>query len=210
MAARFACPGRPRTRLLCQRGNEDGDDVVDEDVRHIGAGPTGSGSAPPVTPGSHRSRLRHRTAPLVSTTPPRPGPRRRAAGPVTSRHLLLKRECSRSACIANLRLGHEGDGAFLPAPPCVLFRRILCLAYVERKRMARRTILASRSALCSLPQREVGERLGCSANRFSSSTSCSRWLHEPEPGRPNQSLSCRFLKVAPPGTSYNRIWCLRD
>ena len=33
-------------------------------------------------------------------------------------------------------------------------------------------------------------------DRFSSSTSCSRWLHETEPGRPNQSLSCCFLKVA--------------
>ena len=33
-------------------------------------------------------------------------------------------------------------------------------------------------------------------DRFSSSTSCSRWLHETEPGRPNQSLSYCFLKVA--------------
>ena len=33
-------------------------------------------------------------------------------------------------------------------------------------------------------------------DRFSSSTSCSRWLHETEPGRLDQSLSCRFLKVA--------------
>ena len=27
-------------------------------------------------------------------------------------------------------------------------------------------------------------------NRFSASTSCSRWPHETEPGRPNPSLSC--------------------
>ena len=33
-------------------------------------------------------------------------------------------------------------------------------------------------------------------DRFSSSTNCSRWLHETEPGRPNQSFSCCFLKVA--------------
>ena len=33
-------------------------------------------------------------------------------------------------------------------------------------------------------------------NRFSLSTSCSRWLLETELGRPDQSLSCRFLKVA--------------
>ena len=33
-------------------------------------------------------------------------------------------------------------------------------------------------------------------DRFRSSTSCSRWLHETEPGRLDQSLSCRFLKVA--------------
>ena len=33
-------------------------------------------------------------------------------------------------------------------------------------------------------------------DRFSSSTSCSRWLYETEPGRLDQSLSCRFLKVA--------------
>ena len=33
-------------------------------------------------------------------------------------------------------------------------------------------------------------------DRFSSSTSCSGWLHETSPGRPDQSLPCRFLKVA--------------
>ena len=33
-------------------------------------------------------------------------------------------------------------------------------------------------------------------NRFSSSTSCSRWLHELAPGRVDPSLCCRFLKVA--------------
>ena len=32
--------------------------------------------------------------------------------------------------------------------------------------------------------------------KFSSSTSCSRWLHETEIGRPDPSLSCLFLKVA--------------
>ena len=31
---------------------------------------------------------------------------------------------------------------------------------------------------------------------FSSSTSCSRWLHETEPGRLDQPPSCCFLKVA--------------
>ena len=35
-----------------------------------------------------------------------------------------------------------------------------------------------------------------SGNKFSSSTSCSRWLHETEPGRLDPSLSGRFLKVA--------------
>ena len=33
-------------------------------------------------------------------------------------------------------------------------------------------------------------------DRFSSSRTCSRWRHETEPGRLDQSLSCRFLKVA--------------
>ena len=33
-------------------------------------------------------------------------------------------------------------------------------------------------------------------NRFSSSTHCSRWLHEAEPGRLDPSFSGRFLKVA--------------
>ena len=33
-------------------------------------------------------------------------------------------------------------------------------------------------------------------DRFSSSTTCSRWRHETEPGRLDQSLSCRFWKVA--------------
>ena len=33
-------------------------------------------------------------------------------------------------------------------------------------------------------------------NRFSSSTSCSRWLHETEPGRLDPSFSGRFLKIA--------------
>ena len=33
-------------------------------------------------------------------------------------------------------------------------------------------------------------------DRFSSSTTCSRWRHETELGRLDQSLSCRFWKVA--------------
>ena len=33
-------------------------------------------------------------------------------------------------------------------------------------------------------------------DRFSSSTTCSRWRHETEPGRLDQSLFCRFWKVA--------------
>ena len=33
-------------------------------------------------------------------------------------------------------------------------------------------------------------------DRFSSSTTCSGWRHETEPGRLDQSLSCRFWKVA--------------
>ena len=33
-------------------------------------------------------------------------------------------------------------------------------------------------------------------DRFSSSTSCSGWLHETTPARPDPSLSCLFLKVA--------------
>ena len=48
--------------------------------------------------------------------------RRRAEGPATGNHPPLRRDRNRSACIANLRLGHEGDGAFLPAPACVLYR----------------------------------------------------------------------------------------
>ena len=34
------------------------------------------------------------------------------------------------------------------------------------------------------------------SDRFSSSTTCSRWRHETEPGQLDQSLSCRFWKVA--------------
>ena len=33
-------------------------------------------------------------------------------------------------------------------------------------------------------------------NKISSSTSCSKWLHETEPGRLDQEFSGRFLKVA--------------
>ena len=33
-------------------------------------------------------------------------------------------------------------------------------------------------------------------NKFSSSTSCSKWPHETEPGRLDQEFSGRFLKVA--------------
>ena len=33
-------------------------------------------------------------------------------------------------------------------------------------------------------------------DRFSSSTSCSRWLHDTEPGRVDQVFSGRFLGVA--------------
>ena len=33
-------------------------------------------------------------------------------------------------------------------------------------------------------------------DRFSSSTTCSKWRHETEPGRLDQSLSCRFWEVA--------------
>ena len=33
-------------------------------------------------------------------------------------------------------------------------------------------------------------------DRFSSSTTCSRWQHETEPGRLDQSLSRRFWRVA--------------
>ena len=40
------------------------------------------------------------------------------------------------------------------------------------------------------------------SDRFSSLTTCSRWRHETEPGQLDQSLSCRFWKVAthPPKT----------
>ena len=43
-------------------------------------------------------------------------------------------------------------------------------------------------------------------DRFSSSTTCSRWRHETEPGRLDQSLSCRFWKVAthPSGVERSR------
>ena len=40
-------------------------------------------------------------------------------------------------------------------------------------------------------------------DRFSSSTTCSRWRHETEPGRLDQSLSCRFWKVATHPTAAN-------
>ena len=33
------------------------------------------------------------------------------------------------------------------------------------------------------------------SDRFSSSTSCSGWLHETEPGRPDPAVFCLFLKV---------------
>ena len=39
-------------------------------------------------------------------------------------------------------------------------------------------------------------RAGMVGDRFSSSTSCSGWLHETAPARPDPSLSCLFLKVA--------------
>ena len=63
-----------------------------------------------------------------------------------------------SACVANEGLGHEGAGAFQAGSSvCLIPCRILCLAYVDRKRMARRTVLTSRqrSALFALPQREA-------------------------------------------------------
>ena len=41
-------------------------------------------------------------------------------------------------------------------------------------------------------------------NRFSSSTSCSRWLHEPEPDRFDQAFPGPFLKVAKPPLA--RFW----
>ena len=48
-------------------------------------------------------------------------------------------------------------------------------------------------------------------DRFSSSTSCSGWLHETAPGRPDQSLSCRFLKVAThPSDLFERRRILMD
>ena len=45
-------------------------------------------------------------------------------------------------------------------------------------------------------QARWGVAVRMSGDRFSSSTSCSRWLHETEPGWPNQAFSGRFLKVA--------------
>ena len=43
---------------------------------------------------------------------------------------------------------------------------------------------------------EVGERFGCAATDFSffKNKTCSRWRHETEPGRLDQSLSCRVLE----------------
>ena len=41
-------------------------------------------------------------------------------------------------------------------------------------------------------------------DRFSSSTSCSRWVHETEPDRPDPSLTCCFLKVATHPVNANR------
>ena len=43
---------------------------------------------------------------------------------------------------------------------------------------------------------EVGGAVRMVGDRFSSSTSCSGWLHETAPARPDPSLSCLFLKVA--------------
>ncbi len=47
----------------------------------------------------------------------------------------------------------------------------------------------------TLSFRDVEELLGkrtvrMFGNKFSSSTSCLGWLHETDPGRPNQALSC--------------------
>ena len=45
-------------------------------------------------------------------------------------------------------------------------------------------------------------------DRFSSSTSCSRGVHETEPDRPDQSLTCCFLKVAThPNELFDDIPC---
>ena len=46
---------------------------------------------------------------------------RRAAGPATASRPPSRRGRSRSACVANEGLGHEGAGAFQQAPPCVLY-----------------------------------------------------------------------------------------
>ena len=45
------------------------------------------------------------------------------------------------------------------------------------------------------------------SDRFSSLTTCSRWRHETEPGQLDQSLSCRFWKVAthPPNRLFLQI-----
>ena len=45
-------------------------------------------------------------------------------------------------------------------------------------------------------------------DRFSSSTSCSRWVHETEPDRPDQSLTCCFLKVAT--HPYENCWITKE
>ena len=42
----------------------------------------------------------------------------------------------------------------------------------------------------------MGERVELFGDRFSSSTSCSKWRRETKPGRLDQSRSCYFLKVA--------------
>ena len=47
---------------------------------------------------------------------------RRAAGPATGSRPPSRRGRSRAACIANARLGHEGEGVFRRALPCVLYR----------------------------------------------------------------------------------------
>ena len=46
----------------------------------------------------------------------------RATGPATGSRLLSRRGRSRSACVVNGRLRHDGNGTVQPAPPCVVSR----------------------------------------------------------------------------------------
>ena len=59
---------------------------------------------------------------------------RRATGPATGSRPPLRRERRRSACVVNGRLRHNDEGAFRPAPPCVVSRVGFSVLQTSRER----------------------------------------------------------------------------